>query len=207
MNPDIPSVNPLSAMRQGEREIFNIKRHPVGILITYTIAGLILLTVAVFIFGFGPSLAPNSRHQIITVGSIFFIIFTIIVTVFVLIAQKVYWGNAWILTNDSLTQIKQSSLFDKQSSQLSLENLEDVTAEQDGVFPNMFKYGSIVAETAGERSKFTFSFCPNPNLYAQQILQAREEFEQSHRQEIAGTGPGPAAPAPNPPVNTTPPPA
>jgi hypothetical protein len=77
--------------------------------------------------------------------------------------------------------VQQTALFNKQSSQLSLGNLEDVTVEQNGILTHMFNYGVIKAETAGERSKFTFRYCPNPNLYAQQILNAREQFEQSHR--------------------------
>ncbi len=69
-------------------------------------------------------------------------------------------------------------MFDKQSSQLSLGNLEDISAEQNGILTHMFNYGAVRVETAGERSKFFFNFCPNPNYYAQQILTARETFEQ-----------------------------
>jgi hypothetical protein len=79
-----------------------------------------------------------------------------------------------VVTSDSLTQISQTSLFNRQSSQLALVNIEDVTAEQNGILAHMFNYGVIRVETAGERSKFVFTYCPNPNFYAQQILQARE---------------------------------
>jgi hypothetical protein len=40
----------------------------------------------------------------------------------------------------------------------------------------MFNYGTLKAETAGERSKFAFPFTPNPNKCAQEILHARERF-------------------------------
>ncbi len=53
-----------------------------------------------------------------------------------------------------------------------------MTAEQNGILAKMFNYGVLKAETAGEHSKFTFTNCPNPTLYAQQIIQAREEFAQ-----------------------------
>jgi hypothetical protein len=89
-----------------------------------------------------------------------------------------YWGNSWVVTTDSITQVNQTGLFTRQSSQLSLANLEDVTAEQNGILAHAFNYGLLKAETAGEHSKFSFYYCPNPNLYAQQILHAREQFEQ-----------------------------
>src|SRR6202011_6093270 len=96
-------------------------------------------------------------------------------------ATRIYWGNSWIVTSDSVTQVSQTSLFKRQSSQLSLIHLEDVTAEQNGVLAHMFNYGLLRVETAGERSKFTFTFCPNPNFYAREILAAREAFEQNRR--------------------------
>lgn len=64
-------------------------------------------------------------------------------------------------------------------------NLEDVTTEKTGIFPHMFNYGVLKCETAGERSKFMFSYCPNPDYYAQQILDARERFEQFMRSSEA----------------------
>jgi hypothetical protein len=87
-------------------------------------------------------------------------------------------GNRWIITSDSITQVNQTSLFNKQSSQLSLANLEDITVEQNGIIQSVFGFGTLRAETAGERSKFMFQYCPNPNSYAQQNLNAREQFEQ-----------------------------
>jgi hypothetical protein len=57
--------------------------------------------------------------------------------------------------------------------------LEDVTSEKNGILTHIFNYGVIKAETAGERSKFVFLYCPNPDFYAKQILATRERFMQS----------------------------
>lgn len=180
-----PSVNPLSAMQPGEREIFHIKRHPIGIIATYVIAGLMLLVLAVLLFVAGPSILSGNKDQVNAVGAIVFAIGAVVIIAFSFISNIVYWGNAWILTDDSITQVRQNGLFDKQSSQLSLENLEDVTAEQNGILTHLFNYGVLKAETAGERSKFMFIYCPNPNYYAKMILEAREQFMQ---QEVRSGG-------------------
>ena len=103
--------------------------------------------------------------------------------VMLFVGTKVYWGNRWVVTSDSITQTLQTSLFDIQSSQLSMGNIEDVTVEQDGLLCHMFGYGMLRVETAGEHSKFVFPFCPNPNEYAKKILSTREEFEQGRRGE------------------------
>jgi len=179
-NPDQhPIHNPLSVMQPGERIICEIKRHPVGMLGVYVVTGVLLVLLAVLALVVAPSvLSSVSRSQVVAIGGLIFIVCAILSLGFVFISNKVYWGNSWVVTSDSITQITQTSLFDKRSSQLSLGNLEDVTAEKKGILAEMLNYGLLRVETAGERSKFMFPYCPNPNYYAQQILSAREQFEQ-----------------------------
>lgn len=172
-------ANTLSTMQPGEEVIFNIKRHPIGLIFSYAIAGSMIVTAAAIIFVIAPSLFPNSKDAVAAVGTVILLLITLLAVAFAFISNIVYWGNSWILTSDSLTQVSQTSLFNRQSSQLSLENLEDVTAEQKGILPHMFGYGTLKAETAGERSKFVFHYTSNPNYYAQKVLQAREVFVQS----------------------------
>ena len=40
----------------------------------------------------------------------------------------------------------------------------------------MFGFGTLKVETAGERSKFQFPYCPNPQKCAVEIIQAHESF-------------------------------
>lgn len=168
-------------MQPGEQSICEVKRHPVGMLGTYFIAALVIVAVAVLAFIVTPAvLTSTSRATINSLGMAVFLLATCLVVVLVFVANKIYWGNSWVISSDSLTQISQTSLFHKQSSQLSLGNLEDVTSDQRGILAQMFGFGTLKVETAGERSKFTFPFCPNPNYYAQKILAAREAFEQAH---------------------------
>jgi hypothetical protein len=189
--------NPLAVMQPGEQIICEIRRHPIGMLGAYIMSGFILIVLAVLSFIVVPGMAgPDNHSKALTAGSLLFLVIATLVLIFVFIANKVYWGNHWVVTSDSITQITQVSLFNKQSSQLSLGNLEDVTTVQKGIFQEMFKFGTIRAETAGERSKFSFPFCPNPNYYAQKILAAREVFEQGHRG--GKQGPYQASPSPIP---------
>ncbi len=173
--------NPLNVMQKGERNIFEVKRHPFGMFGIYAAAAVMLVVLAGIAFIVLPSVAGDST-QIMSIGAVVFLIFVIFTLLFLTISHIVYWGNRWILTTDSLTQVTQRSLFDKRNSQLSLANLEDITAEQEGLLAHMFGFGTLRVETAGERSKFVFTFCPNPNYYAQQVLNAREQYEQGLRE-------------------------
>jgi uncharacterized membrane protein YdbT with pleckstrin-like domain len=75
-------------------------------------------------------------------------------------------------------QIIQRSLFNKKVSRLSMSNVEDVNAEQKGIIASMLGYGTLTVQTAGEEDNFVFSFCPNPNFYAEKILEARQAYVQ-----------------------------
>ena len=178
--PREPQVsNPLSVMQPGERVLCEIKRHPIGLIGTYIAAFVLILVAAILAFAVAPTfLTQYDQNEVLTVGALGFILVAVATFGFVWLTNTVYRGNRWIVTSDSITQVTQVSLFNKQSSQLSLANLEDISAEQNGIFAHMWNYGVLRAETAGERSKFTLLYCPNPNYYAQCILDAREKFEQ-----------------------------
>jgi hypothetical protein len=191
-----PVSNPLESMQPGEKIICEIKRHPIGLLGVYASIGLVFLLIAVLGYGIGPSIFTNvDKSQVYSYTSLIMLVALAFSAIAVLVAHVVYWGNRWVVTSDSVTQITQISLFSKQSSQLSMGNLEDVTAEQNGILAHMFNYGVLKAETAGEHSKFRFIYCPNPNYYAQQILGAREAFEQQHYRNVPNqTYPAPSGP-------------
>lgn len=185
MNP-IQTIQPLEAPTQ-ERVIFKIKRHPIGILAVYFTSAVLLIILAVVAFGVAPRyFTSTSSSQVYGIAGVAYAVFFMLVSGFVYVAHIVYWDNSWTLSDESLAQVTRSSLFDKQSSHLSLGNLQDVIASQEGILPHLFHFGSLRVETAGESSRFLFPLCPNPNLYAQHILEAREQFEQKLRSRNDG---------------------
>lgn len=175
-----PIHNPLAVMQEDERVICEIKRHPIGMLLVYVSTGIVLIVLAVLAFVVIPNTVDDSSSSVNTLAVLGFFIFLLLSLIFVFITNIVYWGNRWVITSDSITQFEQTSLFSKESSQLSLGNLEDAAAEKIGILATIFNFGTLKAETAGEREKFTLSFCPTPDVYAQKILAAREDFEQGH---------------------------
>jgi len=93
-----------------------------------------------------------------------------------LISTKVYRGCRLLITDRNLVMITQRSLFNRKISRLSMSNVEDVNVEQRGVLPSILNYGILTIQTAGEIDNFIFKFCPQPNDYAQKILEARERY-------------------------------
>jgi len=192
--------NPLEVLQDGEEIIFEIRRHPAGILGLYLGAGFLMIFMAVVSFILVPRTFDGPGATLISV--IVFFVIIIFSSIFVLISTMVYWGNHWIVTSDSLTQLEQTSFFHSQSSQLALDSLEDVTVQSVGVWAKFFGYGTLRAETAGESSKFVFRFCPKPNFYGQKLLAAREAHDRiiySGEEQKKSSAP----PTPVPPRNAT----
>jgi hypothetical protein len=188
--PKMDGAHPMVVLQPGELIVANLKRHPFGIIQLY-VAGLLGIGLMV---GIGFFIAPNLLDQYnngdgmtMVIGGVLLLIALMVLVLGV--ATSVYWQNEWVITTDSITQIIQTSLFNRQVSQLSMENLEDVTVNQDGIIPHMFGFGTLKVETAGERSKFIFLYCPNPNDYARKILEIHEAFLEDRRnvQNVRGS--------------------
>lgn len=177
--PENTAQNPLHVMSPGEQIICNIKRHPIGLLGIYVMSGILLA----LLFGAVGAL-PHFVTDLSSTDKMYAFITAIalaaLIVVFAWIAIIIYNGNRWIVTSDSITQVQQTGLFRKQTSQLSLENLEDVTFEQVNLIQTLFNYGTLKAETAGEHSKFQFPFCPRPQKCAVEIIEAHEKFMESY---------------------------
>jgi len=167
--------NPLKVMQPGERVVCEIKRHPFGLLSIYFVLAVIIVLAAVVV-ALAPQFIPGITSQSRAVMALIEIVICAIATLFTYVSVYVYKGNRWVITTDSITQITQTGLFGQQIRQLSLANLEDVSVEQNGLLQTMFGFGRLRAESAGERAKFVFDFCPRPQEFARQIIAAHEAY-------------------------------
>jgi len=102
-------------------------------------------------------------------------IFSLLVLVFTYIPVWTKMQDQLVLTDESLIQILQTSLFSDKVSQLGLQSFADVTVRT-GFWGNLFGYGHITIETPGEQDNFEYGFLPNANEAARQITEAHEKF-------------------------------
>lgn len=152
-----------------------VYQHPFGIIFIYA-ATLVCLGAGLI---FASLLLPNifgSGGLEYSVAALLVIAAVVMVGFLLVAATVVYMNSRFTVTDRNVIQVVQKGLLNRKISQLSLANVEDVTSEQRGIFSNMFNYGTLVVETAGEQANFNFSFCPNPHRVAKIILEAKDEF-------------------------------
>ena len=165
-----------AATSPGEHVIFQTRKHFFGLAIMYLQAIVAFLVVAGLLLFLTPSVADAGNEGTIrSAVLIILVVFGGLLALIMLLVTYIYRQNKLILTNRNVTQIIQKSLFSRQVSELALNNVEDVTADKQGIWSMIFNFGEVRVETAGEQNNFHFKYCPNPNYYGQQLLDMRQQ--------------------------------
>lgn len=157
-----------------EVKLADTRKHPMGIILLY-VQVLIGMIFAVGLAYFLLPLVLEDTDTAFFIGNIFTAISVVMAFIVLTIATIIFRENRIIVTDRNITQVLQYGLFSRKVSQLNINNVEDVTALQQGILPTIFNYGTLKIETAGEQINFHFSFCPNADYYAKIILDAREQ--------------------------------
>jgi uncharacterized membrane protein YdbT with pleckstrin-like domain len=94
-----------------------------------------------------------------------------------LIAIYVYESNRFFLTNESVIQEIQVSLFSHYEQTVSLANIEDASFSQKGIFQNLLGYGDIRLSTEGDETTYRFQYVANPKEQIAKLNNAIEAFK------------------------------
>lgn len=178
-----PVFNPTGKVEQilaSETKIADVRRHPFGLIVIYLqfIFGT-GLAIGLLVFLLPGVVGTDSAGVDASIG-ILVLFMAVFGAIFLILATKIYRGNQLIITDNNITSVQQTGLFSRKVSELTMADIEDVTANTNGVFPTLFNFGTVSVETAGEQNNFVFKFCPNPNAYAKVMQDARMEFMQKH---------------------------
>lgn len=153
-----------------------VYQHPFGLIFIYVTTIVCLAAGLAFIALMSPSVAGEGSVAAYPFIALMSVIVILIVGVLLAMATAVYRQTKLTVTDHNIVEVVQKGMLIRKVSQLSLANVEDVTSEQKGAFSNMFNFGTLVIETAGEQANFVFSFCPNPHRVAKIILDAKDNF-------------------------------
>lgn len=182
-----PALN----LSEGEYIISSVRRHPIGLFSIWGIAGFVVAFLLAGLAAYG-TFAQNAQSALDVGGSsspafgvvaIAVLILVFIVLLGSYIGTIVYQGNRFYLTNESVIQEIQNSLFDKREQTVSLGNIEDASYTQRGILQAMVGYGSIRLSTQGDETTYRFSFVTNPKEQIAILNNAVEAFKNGRRVE------------------------
>jgi len=93
------------------------------------------------------------------------------------VVYYVYVNNKFFLTNESVIQEIQVSLFSRHEQTVSLGNIEDASYSQHGIIQQIFNYGSIRLSTEGDETTYRFTYVANPKQHIATLNNAVEAFK------------------------------
>lgn len=155
-----------------------VRRHPIGMIGPLIATGLSVALMMILIMNYMYfaellNLPHSSFGWVLLIGVLMIVLFLI----GGYLAVWVFTSNRFILTNESVIQEIQASLFSKKEQTVSLLNIEDASYDQDGPLQAMLNYGRIRLSTEGEETTYRFDFVANPKEEIAVLNNAVEAFK------------------------------
>jgi hypothetical protein len=105
------------------------------------------------------------------------ILISMLALIFGGVATFIYNANEFFLTNESVIQHIQTSLFSHREQTVSLSNVEDASYTQDGIMPHLFNYGMLRLSTEGDETTYRFNYASSPQKQIATLNNAVEAFK------------------------------
>lgn len=178
-------------LHPGEEIKLIIRRHWAGFLGTLILSAAMLIFPLILVIAlsvFSKDIVATYREIIIVaIGG-----YTLFLETFIFGSWINFYYDVIIITSERLVNINQEGLLSREVSELSLREIQDVTAQQEGFLQSFLDYGKLVVETAGEGTTgmpskpgiegyFTIEDVPQTNKIARSIL---ELSRQIHDQRL-----------------------
>lgn len=155
-----------------------VPRHSIGMLAPIALTTILSAAVLLGMINY-PEVAEIAGLSETSNGSAMFIGFLLIIA-FLLggyLAIWVYLSNRFFLTNESVIQEIQTSIFSKREQTVSLMNIEDASFTQRGPLQLILNYGSIRLSTEGDETTYRFDYVANPRIHIAKLNNAVEAFK------------------------------
>jgi hypothetical protein len=166
-------------LQQGETILATLRKH--YILFLAEIGVLFFL----FFIPFTLSLTPFSLPFLAPGTTVFFgALWMLALLVRAFIVWTKFYLDVWIVTNIRLVDIEQISLFNRKSSTLELEHIEDITVKVEGLTQSMVGYGTLSVQTAGHIQEFMIKDIADPESAKQIIYNAQHKTKVARRERI-----------------------
>ncbi|MBC7764374.1 PH domain-containing protein [Microbacteriaceae bacterium] len=161
-----------------EYVISAVRRHPIGMLapLIATAFSISLMLILVFNYPYISEVLGLSTDMfglVLLMGVMLMLLFLI----GGYLAVWVYTNNRFFLTNESVIQEIQSSIFSRKEQTVSLMNIEDASYSQRGPLQSILDYGSIRLSTEGEETTYRFDYVSSPKSQIAILNNAVEAFK------------------------------
>jgi hypothetical protein len=173
-------IYPTLNLSDGEYIIRAVRRHPIGLFIPLFIGTILLALTLIILFNYAEIAeraaltGPLADPGLVTIP---LGLFALLVGIGMYVVYYVYVHNKFFLTNESVIQEIQHSLFSRLEQTVSLSSIEDASYTQHGIIQALFNYGDIRLSTEGDETTYRFTYVANPKEHIAELNDAVEAFK------------------------------
>jgi len=172
---------PYLNLSEGEYVVKVARRHIIGLALP-SVTSLLVIAMGVAMTLYSEEIINNFEQSAsVTIPVALIILISLILIVgsiaVFMISYYVFINNKLFLTNESLIQRIQISLFSKQEQAVSLTGVEDSSYKKDSILEYMFDYGDVRLSTVGNETTYRLSYVSNPKEYMAVLDNAVESFK------------------------------
>lgn len=167
-------------LSEGEYVINAVRRHPIGLIIPIALGTLIIalaLSILVNYPAFAEAFSLRGAAADPSTVILPISLFCVLIALGMFVIYYVYVNNKFFLTNESVIQEIQVSLFSRLEQTVSLSNIEDASYTQHGILQQIFNYGSIRLSTEGDETTYRFTYVANPKMHIATLNNVVEAFK------------------------------
>lgn len=165
------SLHKLPNQQRDETCQIFLRRHWIVVVGIFGYAlGLILVpALAIILVQFGgfTTLSALLENQLAVVILSIYLLMVLLIT---MTQFTDYYLDMWIVTNERVINTEQNGLFSRVTSELHLNQIQDITSEMHGIIPTFLTYGSVIIQTAGTKERFHFEQIDNPDKIKEHVL-------------------------------------
>jgi hypothetical protein len=170
-------------LSKGEYIITAIKRHPIGLVQIWSVVFALIIAFGglfgLLFTGEGATglLAALGGEESLAIGIAVMGALFILILLGGLAASYIYESNRFYLTNESVIQEIQISLFSKHEQTVNLSNIEDASYKQTSILQHLLNYGTIRLSTEGDETTYRFTYVGSPKRHIAVLNNAVEAFK------------------------------
>ncbi len=162
-----------------ERErVVAVVRHHWFVLFRDILGILILFLLPFFFVPFVWASLAQSAGAAVSGGVVLFFgaWWTLLMWNFLFARWTDYYYDIWVITNWRIVDIDQQGLFKRNTATLlTLDHIQDVEAQLQGVFGNVLNFGHVQVQTAATQREFSMDDVANPGRVVEIIREALAE--------------------------------
>jgi hypothetical protein len=171
---------PFLNLSEGEYVISSVRRHPIGLVIPLIVSVLSIAAALSVLFNYPflvELLSIQGRFAETSAIAVPILLFCALIGLGMFVVYYVYVNNKFFLTNESVIQEIQVSLFSRHEQTVSLASIEDASYYQHGILQQIINYGTVRLSTEGQETTYTFTYVAHPKQHIALLNNSVESFK------------------------------